>query len=139
VNLNGVRSAAQAAEADPEAPRVGNCFSRRCPTRAILTHVTGRWGSLVLAAIRQARVLRFSELRDRIDGISEKMLAQTLRDLERDGLLVRTSRPVVPPYVDYRLTELGAGLAEHIDGLVSWIEANVRGLVSAQRDHDGES
>jgi DNA-binding HxlR family transcriptional regulator len=117
-------------------PRAGDCFNRRCPTRAILGHVTGRWGSLVLAAVRESEVLRFSELRDRIDGISEKMLAQTLRDLERDGLLVRTSRPVVPPYVDYRLTELGAGVAEHVDGLVRWIEANVRGLVSAQSVHD---
>ena len=117
-------------------PQVGNCFSRRCPTRAILAHVTGRWGSLVLAAVREAGVLRFSELRDRIDGISEKMLAQTLRDLERDGLLVRTSRPVVPPYVDYRLSEMGAGVAEHVDGLVRWIELNVRGLVNAQQAHD---
>jgi DNA-binding HxlR family transcriptional regulator len=117
-------------------PEVGDCFNRRCPSRAILAHVTGRWGSLVLAAVRESGVLRFSELRDHIDGISEKMLAQTLRNLERDGLLVRTSRPVVPPYVDYRLTEMGAGVAEHVDGLVRWIETNVRGLVSAQRDHD---
>jgi DNA-binding HxlR family transcriptional regulator len=117
-------------------PLTGNCFNRRCPTRAILAHVTGRWGSLVIAAVRESGVLRFSELRDRIDGISEKMLAQTLRDLEHDGLLVRTSRPVVPPYVDYRLTELGAGVAEHVDGLVRWIETNVGSLVGAQRDHD---
>jgi DNA-binding HxlR family transcriptional regulator len=117
-------------------PRVGNCFNRRCPTRAILAHVTGRWGSLVLAAVRGAGVLRFSELRDRIDGISEKMLAQTLRNLERDGLLVRTSRPVVPPYVDYRLSELGTGVAEHVDNLVRWIELNVSGLVNAQQVHD---
>jgi DNA-binding HxlR family transcriptional regulator len=119
-----------------ESPLVGNCFNRRCPTRAILAHATGRWGSLVLSAVRESGVLRFSELRDRIDGISEKMLAQTLRDLERDGLLVRTSRPVVPPYVDYRLTELGAGLAEHVDGLVRWIETNVGSLLTAQRAHD---
>ncbi len=80
--------------------------------------------------------MRFSELRVRIDGISEKMLAQTLRDLERDGLLLRTSRPVVPPYVDYRLTDLGLGVAEHVDGLVQWIETNVGGLVNAQNAHD---
>ena len=116
--------------------RTGDCFSRRCPSRAILAHVTGRWGSLVLAAVREAGVLRFSELRVRIDGISEKMLAQTLRDLERDGLLLRTSRPVVPPYVDYRLTDLGLGVAEHVDGLVQWIETNVGGLVNAQNAHD---
>jgi DNA-binding HxlR family transcriptional regulator len=134
MNLSSAPDTEGAAAA--ESLRVGNCFSRRCPTRAILTHVTGRWGSLVLAAVREAGVLRFSELRNRIDGISEKMLAQTLRDLERDGLLVRTSRPVVPPHVDYRLTELGAGCAEYVDGLVRWIETNVRDLVSAQEDHD---
>jgi DNA-binding HxlR family transcriptional regulator len=114
----------------------GDCFSRRCPTRSVLAHVTGRWGSLVLSALRAAGVLRFSQLRDRIDGISEKMLAQTLRDLERDGLLVRNSRPVVPPYVDYRLTAMGLGVSEHVEGLVRWIEAHVRDVVCAQRDHD---
>jgi DNA-binding HxlR family transcriptional regulator len=114
----------------------GDCFNRRCPSRAVLAHVTGRWGSLVLAALRTAGVLRFSELRDRIDGISEKMLAQTLRDLERDGLLVRKSRPIVPPYVDYRLTEMGTGVAERVDGLVRWVEAHVRDLVGAQCAYD---
>jgi DNA-binding HxlR family transcriptional regulator len=115
---------------------VGDCFKRSCPSRAVLGHVTGRWGSLVVAALRQERVLRFSELRERIDGISEKMLAQTLRELERDGLILRTSRPVVPPYVDYRLTKLGAGVAEHVEALVRWIEVNVRDVVGAQRAHD---
>jgi DNA-binding HxlR family transcriptional regulator len=108
-------------------------------SRTILTHVTGRWGSLVIAALRISGVLRFSELRDRIGGISEKMLAQTLRDLERDGLILRTSRPVVPPYVDYRLTALGIGVAEHVEGLVRWIEAHVRDVVFAQREHDSET
>ncbi|MDB5026700.1 MAG: transcriptional regulator [Candidatus Eremiobacteraeota bacterium] len=69
--------------------------------------------------------MRFSELRDRIGGISEKMLAQTLRELEGDHLIVRTSRPVVPPYVDYRLSELGAGAAERVNGLVRWVESHV--------------
>jgi DNA-binding HxlR family transcriptional regulator len=119
-------------------PPVGNCFDRRCITRSVLGHVTGRWGSLVIAALRASGVLRFSELRDRIDGISEKMLAQTLRDLERDGLLLRTSRPVVPPYVDYRLTPMGEGVAQHIEALVRWIESHVRDLVGAQRAHDAD-
>ena len=107
------------------AARTGDCFNSACPSRRILAHVTGRWGPLVLAALRERDVMRFSELRDRIDGISEKMLAQTLRDLECDRLLVRTSRPVVPPYVDYRLTPLGAGAAERVDGLVRWVENNM--------------
>jgi DNA-binding HxlR family transcriptional regulator len=117
-------------------PRRGNCFDRECPTRAVLAHVTGRWGSLVLAALASSGKLRFSELRNRIDGISEKMLAQTLRELERDGLLVRKSLPVVPPHVEYRLTPMGRGVAKHLDALIGWIESHVRQLVGAQRDHD---
>ena len=93
----------------------------------------------MLSALRGAGVLRFSELRDRIAGISEKMLAQTLRELEADGLLLRTSRPVVPPHVDYRLTAMGTGVAEHVDGLVRWIEAHVRELVAARRAHDEDT
>jgi DNA-binding HxlR family transcriptional regulator len=118
---------------------VGNCFDRRCPARDVLSHVTGRWGSLVLAAVRAEGVLRFSELRKRIDGISEKMLAQTLKELERDGLLLRTSMPVVPPHVDYRLTPMGAGVAEHVDGLVRWIEAHVSDYVDARCTHDADA
>jgi DNA-binding HxlR family transcriptional regulator len=83
--------------------------------------------------------MRFSQLRDRIDGISEKMLAQTLRDLERDGLVLRTSRPVVPPHVEYRLTPMGAGVAEHVASLIRWIEHHVRELAAAQRSHDTAS
>jgi DNA-binding HxlR family transcriptional regulator len=122
-----------------EFPPRGNCFDRTCITRTVLGHVTGRWGSLVVAALRLEAVLRFSELRARIDGISEKMLAQTLRDLERDGLLLRTSRPVVPPHVEYRLTPLGAGVAAHVEALLSWIETHVRDLAGAQRAHDARS
>jgi DNA-binding HxlR family transcriptional regulator len=105
--------------------RTGDCFIRGCHSRRVLAHVTGRWGPLVLTALQERGVMRFSELRERIEGISEKMLAQTLRELEADRLLVRTSRPVVPPYVDYRLSELGAGAAERVDGLVRWVEAHV--------------
>ena len=122
--------------ADPDVTQIGDCLNEDCPSRKILVHVTGRWGSLVFAALWSAGVLRFSELRDRIGGISEKMLAQTLRELERDGLILRTSRPVVPPYVDYRLTEFGAGVAEHVGALVRWIETHVIELVGAQRTHD---
>jgi DNA-binding HxlR family transcriptional regulator len=123
--------------ADPDetarsAPQTGDCFIRSCPSRRILAHVTGRWGPLVLTALREREVLRFSELRARIDGISEKMLAQTLRELEGDQLILRTSRPVVPPYVDYRLTELGAGAAERVEELVRWVEGHVRETCTPQ-------
>lgn len=114
-------------------PDRSDCFDAMCPAREILTHVTGRWGVLILAALYPDGVLRFSELRSRIGGISEKMLAQRLRELQGDGLLRRESRPVVPPYVDYRLTKLGAGVAEHLATLLQWIEANVDEMRGAAR------
>jgi DNA-binding HxlR family transcriptional regulator len=117
----------------------GNCFEATCPTRKILGHITGRWGSLIIAALRQREKTRFSELRAQIDGISEKMLSQTLRDLERDGLISRHSFPVVPPHVEYALTPMGRGVAEHIDQLVDWINANAGEMVAAQRSHDAQT
>jgi DNA-binding HxlR family transcriptional regulator len=112
-------------------PLRGNCFDRRCPTRGVLAHVTGRWGALVMAALKVDGTLRFSQLRDRIDGISEKMLAQTLRDLEGDALVRRVSLPVVPPHVEYDLTAMGAGVAQHLEALVDWIETHYRELAGA--------
>ena len=82
---------------------IGNCYMSDCPAREVLGHVTGRWGGLVLAAL-SGGTRRYSEIRAKIDGISEKMLAQSLRDLERDGLVVRRQHPTVPPRVDYTLT-----------------------------------
>jgi DNA-binding HxlR family transcriptional regulator len=123
------------ASAAGPSPR-GNCFNESCPGRTILSHVTGRWGSLVLAGLASAGTLRFSELRARIQGVSEKMLSQTLRELERDGLLRRRSYAVVPPRVEYSLTPLGTGVAAHLAATVDWIDAHVRDLVASQRDHD---
>jgi DNA-binding HxlR family transcriptional regulator len=120
-------------------PQRGDCFNRACLTREVLSHISGRWGMLIIAALQEQPVLRFSQLRDRIDGISEKMLSQRLQELERDGLILRTSRPVVPPHVEYRLTPLGAGVGQHVDALVDWIETNARGLAGAQRKHDTAS
>ncbi len=114
----------------------GNCFNEACPGRTILSHVTGRWGSLVLAGLASAGTLRFSELRTRIQGVSEKMLSQTLRELERDGLLERRSYAVVPPRVEYSLTPLGTGVAAHMAAAIDWIDEHVRDLVASQSDHD---
>jgi DNA-binding HxlR family transcriptional regulator len=111
-------------------PMRGNCFDRRCFTRGVLGHVTGRWGALVMAALKVDGTLRFSQLRGRIGGISEKMLSQTLRDLEADGLVRRTSLPVVPPHVEYDLTPMGIGVAQHLEALVEWIETHARELAA---------
>jgi len=116
-------------------PVRGNCYDSRCKTRAILGHVTGRWGGLVLGALIDG-TRRYSEIRARVDGISEKMLAQTLRDLERDGLLVRRQYPTVPPRVDYSLTPAGSEVAQRVRDLITWLEDHVGELVAAQRRHE---
>jgi DNA-binding HxlR family transcriptional regulator len=113
----------------------GNCYDSRCKTRAILGHVTGRWGGLVLGSLIDG-TRRYSEIRVRVDGISEKMLAQTLRDLERDGLLIRRQYPTVPPRVDYSLTPAGIEVARRVRDLMTWLEEHVGELVAAQRRHE---
>jgi DNA-binding HxlR family transcriptional regulator len=94
-----------------------------CPSRMLLDHVTSKWGVLVLVAL-SGETLRWGELRRRAQGISEKMLAQTLRTLERDGLVHRDAQPVIPPRVDYSLTTRGRELAALLLPLVEWTVAN---------------
>jgi DNA-binding HxlR family transcriptional regulator len=110
-------------------------FAGDCPSRAILDHVSSRWGVLVLLALRPG-TLRFGELGKRINGVSEKMLAQTLVALERDGFVERTAHAVIPPRVDYRLTPLGEELAERVEGLVRFVEGKLPNVDLAQRAYD---
>src|SRR6478735_4784078 len=105
-------------------------FSSDCPSRVVLDHVTSKWGTLVILALAEGEALRWSELRRRAEGVSEKMLAQTLRQLEADGLVHREARPVVPPHVEYSLTHRGAGLAQHMVPLMAWIADHAPAIVS---------
>ena len=105
--------------------RKGNLFASDCPTRNILDDVTSRWGSLVLVLLLRESTYRFSELAYLVGGVSEKMLAQTLRALEGDGFVLRTVRATKPPKVEYSLTKLGREIAERMEALTSYIEANV--------------
>lgn len=114
---------AQAARASTRFRR-GELFEPKCPSREILRDVTSRWGALVLVALLSG-TYRFSELRRRIGGVSEKMLAQTLQKLEADGFVRRRSLPVVPPHVEYSLTPLGKEIAEQVESLTDWIESNM--------------
>lgn len=95
-------------------------FPAACPSRVVLTHVTSRWGVLVLLALEPGS-MRWSELRRTIEGISEKMLASTLRTLEHDGLVTRVAQPTIPPRVDYSLSESGTELAARLVPLMDWI------------------
>lgn len=106
----------------------GDVFEPRCPSRGILKHVTSSWGVLTLIALRTG-TLRFSELRRKVNGVSERMLAQTLQQLEGHGLLHRRSYPVVPPHVEYTLTELGQEAAIRVEALADWIEDRLPDLI----------
>jgi DNA-binding HxlR family transcriptional regulator len=115
----------------PEFFGKGQLFSDKCPSRNILRHVTSKWGVLVLIGLIPG-TMRFSELRRKIHGVSERMLAQTLQDLEGDGIILRNALPVVPPHVEYSLTPLGTQLAHKVLALGDWIEENMRTLQLAQ-------
>jgi DNA-binding HxlR family transcriptional regulator len=109
----------------------GDLFSEKCPSREVLKHLTSRWGVLVLIALLGG-THRFSELRRKVGGVSERMLAQTLQWLEGDGLVLRQSFPVVPPHVEYSLTVLGQEAATKVELLTDWIEGNLPQLIKAQ-------
>jgi len=100
-----------------------------CPSRFVLNHVTSKWGVLVLVALGEG-TLRWSELRRVVEGISEKMLAQTLHALERDGLVHREAHPVIPPHVEYSLTDLGVELVDRLVPLVEWAVDHGPGIVA---------
>ena len=110
------------------APR--EVFAAACPSRVVLDHVTSKWGVLVLVALADGPQ-RWSELRRRAEGISEKMLAQTLRTLEADGFVHRDAQPVIPPRVDYSLTPRGRELVALMLPLFGWVVANADDIVGA--------
>ncbi|MDZ4310622.1 MAG: helix-turn-helix domain-containing protein [Cypionkella sp.] len=108
-----------------------NVLAAECPSRAVLKHLTSQWGVLVMLALQDG-TLRFSSLRRRVGGVSERMLAQTLQALEGDGLVLRVAHPVVPPHVDYSLTALGVEAAARVAALTGWIEANLAEILAAR-------
>ncbi len=112
-----------------------NVFAKACPSRGTLEHVTGRWGALTLGALYEGS-LRFNELRRRVDGVSEKMLSQTLHALERDGLVLREAQPTNPPRVDYELTPLGREVAERLLSLIRYVEGSMDAVLRARDRYD---
>ncbi|EPL16173.1 helix-turn-helix domain-containing protein [Pseudomonas sp. CF161] len=115
--------------------RRGELMDAHCPSRDVLKHMTNRWGVLVLV-ILLGGTHRFSDLRRKIGGVSEKMLAQTLQGLEGDGLVLRRSLPVVPPHVEYSLTPLGQEAAQRVQALVDWIEEKLPAIMAFRRERD---
>ncbi|WP_313535752.1 helix-turn-helix domain-containing protein [Sphingomonas sp.] len=115
----------------------GDVFEPDCPSRAVLKRITSSWGLLVLVALQDG-TRRFSALRRRVNGVSERMLAQTLQQLEAHQLVTRHSLPVVPPHVEYSLTPLGREAAAKVEDLVEWIQANLGDLMPAALEEAAE-
>ncbi len=112
-----------------------NVYDPRCPTRLVLTRIADKWTVLVVTAL-EGGTLRFSELQRRVGGVSQKMLTQTLRGLERDGLLTRTVYPSVPPKVEYTLTPLGHTLVTLFDAIRLWSESHIEEVLKSQATYD---
>ncbi len=121
----------------PEVPGY-DVYSRLCPTRLVLDRIADKWSMLVLGRLRQGP-RRFNALRREVDGVSQKVLSQTLKALERDGLVRRTAFPTVPVTVEYAATPLGMTLGEVVAAVGRWAEANIEEVVAAQRLFDASS
>jgi DNA-binding HxlR family transcriptional regulator len=118
----------------PEQPHAC-AFSAMCPTRLVLNRIADKWTVLVVILLQDG-TKRFSHLQREIDGISQKMLTQTLRGLERDGLVTRKVHATVPPKVEYALTPLGHTLKDLLGAIRNWSEANIDAVLSAQKAYD---
>lgn len=112
--------------------RLGELSTVDCPSRDVLKHVSSLWGVLCLISLREG-TLRFSELRRKASGVSEKMLAQTLKRLEEDGFVLREAQQIIPPHVEYSLTPLGDEIAVHVATLADWIEVNLHRVMDVRR------
>lgn len=123
------------AEAEPTAELIADVFSRNCPSREVVDNVAGKWGILALVALADGPY-RFNALRRRVDGVSEKMLAQTLHGLERDGMVTREVQAAIPPRVEYSLTPLGARVAERLAALIDLVEAQMPQITAARASYD---
>lgn len=115
--------------------KAGNVYSAQCPTRHILDRVGDKWAVLILLLLEDGPA-RFNSLRRAIDGISQKMLSQVLKSLERDGLVHRRVIPTVPVTVEYSITPLGQTLAKAVDPLRVWAEHHLKDVTAAQRRYD---
>jgi len=113
-------------------------LAEACPTRQVVNRIGDRWSLLVLYALEHG-TLRFQQLRRSVDGVSQKMLTQTLRNLERDGLVRREVFASVPPRVEYSLTELGKGLARRVRGIREWAYEHMDEIEGARVSYDARA
>ncbi|OZE25041.1 transcriptional regulator [Rhodococcus sp. 05-2254-6] len=120
---------------EPAESLEASVFARDCASRQTLQNATSRWGVLALAALTEGDY-RFNALRRRVDGVSERMLSQTLQTLERDGLVVRTVLETIPPKVEYSLTPLGRDVGTRLSDLIELIEGKMPAVLESRAEHD---
>jgi DNA-binding HxlR family transcriptional regulator len=120
---------------DEHAELLFDVFAKACPSRETLEHMTSRWGILALAALSEG-TYRFNALRRRVDGVSEKMLSQTLQALERDGLVHRAAQPTIPPKVEYSLTPLGRTATQRLLDVIICVEEQMPEIMAARLRYD---
>ncbi|MCJ0977066.1 helix-turn-helix transcriptional regulator [Rhodococcus sp. ARC_M12] len=120
---------------EPAVSLEASVFARDCASRQTLQNATSRWGVLALAALTEGDY-RFNALRRRVDGVSERMLSQTLQTLERDGLIVRTVLETIPPKVEYSLTPLGRDVGTRLTDLIKLIEGSMPTVLESRAEHD---
>lgn len=112
-----------------------NVFAKACPTRLVLDRIADKWALLVLRLV-SVKSIRFNQLRRDIEGVSQKVLSQTLKKLERDGLISRAVFATVPVTVEYSITPLGKTLTDVATGISRWAEANIDAVIIAQKTYD---
>ncbi|MCT9932005.1 helix-turn-helix transcriptional regulator [Planotetraspora sp. A-T 1434] len=112
-----------------------NAYLRDCASRTVLDAIANRWTCLLVDALRDGPI-RFGVLRRRLDGITQKSLTQTLRNLERDGVVIRTVYPTIPPRVEYSLSELGGSVVSLMEGIKHWSEEHVTEILAARETYD---
>ncbi|GCD94367.1 winged helix-turn-helix transcriptional regulator [Embleya hyalina] len=120
---------------DPTPEFEFDVFAKECGSRTAMEHITGRWGVLVLGGLYDGP-MRFNALRRRVDGVSEKMLAQTLQALERDGFVLREVHSTIPPRVEYTLTDLGSATAAKLLDLIAHLEGHMARVLVAREEYD---
>lgn len=125
-----------AAQRRARAKQEYDAFLAACPSRQLLGRISDKWVALTIAALHEEGTLRYSELSRRLAGVSQKMLTQTLRSLERDGLVTRTVTPTVPVTVEYALTPLGDSLQGLMLGIKSWAETHMAEVHAAREQYD---
>ena len=126
------------APTDPTDEFVSDVFARNCISRRTMEDVAGKWGILALLALAEGDY-RFNALRRRVDGVSEKMLSQTLQTLERDGMVVRSVHSTIPPRVEYSLTPLGVEVSRRLRGLADLLEASTDAVQAARTAYDART